>query len=177
MTGRRSHGRLSALNGVVHQGTANARHHSALNSSKPVSVLLGREPVSQECPPVPRRRQRHPPDPSSPSGSVAASRDRAGSSGVVQSTRNTTCGWPIGSISGGFQGTHGPRRAWKPPLRQATALSGAGGRAGGARRASVIGDGLRARSPAGPGSEVVLDCEILNRMTEFGRPVSYCIAR
>ena len=33
------------------------------------------------------------------------------------------------------------------------------------------------RSPAGPGSEVVLDCEILNRMAEFGRPVSYCIGR
>ena len=39
------------------------------------------------------------------------------------------------------------------------------------RDKSIIGDGLRARSPAGQGSEVVLGCEILNRMTEFGRPV------
>ena len=39
-------------------------------------------------------------------------RDRAGSSDVVRSTRNTTRGWRIGSISGGFQGTHGPIRAW-----------------------------------------------------------------
>ena len=39
------------------------------------------------------------------------------------------------------------------------------------------GDGLRARSPAGQGSEVVLGCEILNRMTELGRPVSYRIGR
>ena len=29
----------------------------------------------------------------------------------------------------------------------------------------IIGEGLRARSPAGHGSEVVLGCEILNRMT------------
>ena len=41
------------------------------------------------------------------------------------------------------------------------------------RYKSIIVDGLRARSPAGQGSEVVLGCEILNRMTEFGRPVSY----
>ena len=38
---------------------------------------------------------------------------------------------------------------------------------------SIIGDGLRARSPAGQGSEAVLGCEILNRMTALGRPVSY----
>ena len=37
------------------------------------------------------------------------------------------------------------------------------------RYKSIIGDGLRARSPAGQGSEVVLGCEILNRMTELGR--------
>ena len=45
------------------------------------------------------------------------------------------------------------------------------------RDTSIIGDGLRARSPAGQGSEVVLGCEILNRMTELGRPVSYRIGR
>ena len=33
----------------------------------------------------------------------------------------------------------------------------------------IIGDGLRARSPARQGSEAVLDCEILNRMTALGR--------
>ena len=37
-------------------------------------------------------------------------RDRAGSSGVVRSTRNTTYGWRSGSIPGGFPSTHGPRR-------------------------------------------------------------------
>ena len=37
--------------------------------------------------------------------------------------------------------------------------------------------GLRARSPAGQGSEIVLGCEILNRMPELGRPVSYRIGR
>ena len=45
------------------------------------------------------------------------------------------------------------------------------------RYKSIIGDGLRARSPAGQGSEVVLGCEILNRMTTLGRPVSYRIGR
>ena len=45
------------------------------------------------------------------------------------------------------------------------------------RYTSIIGDDLRARSPTGQGSEVVLGCEILNRMTEFGRPVSYRIGR
>ena len=39
------------------------------------------------------------------------------------------------------------------------------------RYTSIIGDGLRARSPAGQGSEAVLGCAILNPMTELGRPV------
>ena len=45
------------------------------------------------------------------------------------------------------------------------------------RYKSIIGDGLRARSPARLGSEIVLGCEILNRMTALGRPVSYRIGR
>ena len=45
------------------------------------------------------------------------------------------------------------------------------------RDTSIIGDGLRARSPTGQGSEVVLGCEILNRMTALGRPASYRIGR
>ena len=45
------------------------------------------------------------------------------------------------------------------------------------RYKSIIGDGLLARSPAGQGSEAVLGCEILNRMTDLGRPVSYRIVR
>ena len=45
------------------------------------------------------------------------------------------------------------------------------------RYKSIICDGLRARSPAGQRSEVVLGCEILNRTTELDRPVSYRIGR
>ena len=45
------------------------------------------------------------------------------------------------------------------------------------RDKSIIGDGLRARSPAGQRSEVVFGCEILNRMTALGRPVSYRLDR
>ncbi|MDA1097288.1 MAG: IS5 family transposase [Chloroflexi bacterium] len=45
------------------------------------------------------------------------------------------------------------------------------------RYKSILGEGLRARSPAGQGSEVVLGCEILNQMTAFGRPASYSVGR
>ena len=45
------------------------------------------------------------------------------------------------------------------------------------RDTSMIGEGLRARRPAGQGSEVVLGCAILNRMTALGRPVSYRLDR
>ena len=45
------------------------------------------------------------------------------------------------------------------------------------RYTSIIGEGLRARSPAGQGSEAVLGCEILNRMTDLGRPVSSRLSR
>ena len=45
------------------------------------------------------------------------------------------------------------------------------------RYKSIIGDGLRARSPAGQGSEVVLGCEILNRMTAPQRHTGWCRSR
>jgi hypothetical protein len=45
------------------------------------------------------------------------------------------------------------------------------------RYKAIIGDGLRARSPAGQGTEAVLACTILNQMTERGRPASYGIGR
>ena len=45
------------------------------------------------------------------------------------------------------------------------------------RYKSIIGDDLRAQSPAGQGGDVVLGCKILNRMTEIGRSVSYRIDR
>ena len=45
------------------------------------------------------------------------------------------------------------------------------------RYKSIIGDGLCAKSPAGQVSEAILGCQILNRMTDFGRPTSYGIGR
>ena len=45
------------------------------------------------------------------------------------------------------------------------------------RYKSIIGDGLRARSSGGQGTEAVLACNILNQMTERGKPVSYGIGR
>ena len=45
------------------------------------------------------------------------------------------------------------------------------------RYKSIIGDSLRACSPAGRETEVVLACNILNQMTGLGRPMSYRIGR
>ena len=45
------------------------------------------------------------------------------------------------------------------------------------RYKSIIGDSLRACSPAGRGTEVDLACNILNQMTGLGRSMSYRIGR
>ena len=45
------------------------------------------------------------------------------------------------------------------------------------RYKSIIGAGLRARSPAGQGTEAVLACNLLNQTTARGKPVSYEIGR
>ena len=45
------------------------------------------------------------------------------------------------------------------------------------RYKSIIGGGLRARSPGGRVTEAVLACNILNHMTERGRPESYRLGR
>ena len=45
------------------------------------------------------------------------------------------------------------------------------------RDKSIIGDSLRACSPAGRGTEVDRACNILNQMTGLGRPMSYRIGR
>ena len=41
----------------------------------------------------------------------------------------------------------------------------------------LIGHGLRARTPEGQAAEALLACNILNQMTELGRPESYSIGR
>ncbi len=45
------------------------------------------------------------------------------------------------------------------------------------RYKAIIGDGLRARTPGGRTTEVVLACNMLNAMTAMGRPASYAIGR
>jgi hypothetical protein len=45
------------------------------------------------------------------------------------------------------------------------------------RYKSIIGGSLRARSPGGRETEVVIACNVLNQMTEGGRPESYSIGR
>ena len=45
------------------------------------------------------------------------------------------------------------------------------------RYKSIIGDGLRARTPGGRTVEALLACNILNAMTVMGRPASYAIGR
>ena len=45
------------------------------------------------------------------------------------------------------------------------------------RDKSIIGESLRARSPAGQRTEAVLACHILNQMPQRGRPASYATVR
>ncbi len=45
------------------------------------------------------------------------------------------------------------------------------------RYKSIIGDGLRARTPEGRVAEALLACNLLNQMTALGRPESYGIGR
>ena len=45
------------------------------------------------------------------------------------------------------------------------------------RYTSIIGDGLRAKTPGGRTAETLLACNILNTMTDMGRPNSYAIGR
>ena len=45
------------------------------------------------------------------------------------------------------------------------------------RYKSIIGGSLRARSPGGQVTEAVIGCNVLNQMTEVGRPESYSIGR
>ena len=45
------------------------------------------------------------------------------------------------------------------------------------RYKSTIGSDLRARSPGGRVTEVVIACNVLNQMTELGRPESYSVGR
>ncbi len=45
------------------------------------------------------------------------------------------------------------------------------------RYKSIIGDGLRARTPGGRTVEALLACNLLNAMTDMGRPASYAIGR
>jgi IS5 family transposase len=45
------------------------------------------------------------------------------------------------------------------------------------RYKTIIGSGLRARSPGGRVTEAVLACNILNQMTGLGRPASYAAGR
>ena len=45
------------------------------------------------------------------------------------------------------------------------------------RYKSIVGAGLRARSPGGQAVEVLLACNVLNQMTARGRPESYSMGR
>ena len=45
------------------------------------------------------------------------------------------------------------------------------------RYKSIIGDGLRAKTPGGRTAETLLACNILNTMTAMGRPNSYAMGR
>ena len=76
-----------------------------------------------------------------------------------------------------MQKYHDEPKQYKGYLK--SALNAPYGRAENAffRYTSIIGDGLRARSPSRQGSEAVLACHVLTRMRDLGRPASYAIRR
>jgi hypothetical protein len=41
----------------------------------------------------------------------------------------------------------------------------------------IVGGALRARSPGGQAAEALVACNVLNQMTDLGRPNSYAIGR
>ena len=45
------------------------------------------------------------------------------------------------------------------------------------RHESIFGGALRARSPGGQVTEVLVACNVLNQMTDLGRPDSYAVGR
>ena len=45
------------------------------------------------------------------------------------------------------------------------------------RYKAIFGDALRARSPGGQAAEALVACNVLNQMTDLGRPESYAIGR
>ena len=45
------------------------------------------------------------------------------------------------------------------------------------RYKSIVGGALRTRSPGGQAAEALVACNVLNQMTDMGRPVSYAISR
>ena len=45
------------------------------------------------------------------------------------------------------------------------------------RYKSIIGESLHARSRTGQETETILACNILNQMTQLGRPTSYAIGK
>ena len=45
------------------------------------------------------------------------------------------------------------------------------------RYKSIFGGALRARSPGGQAAEALVACNVLNQMTDLGRPDSYAIGR
>ena len=45
------------------------------------------------------------------------------------------------------------------------------------RYKSIFGGALRARNPGGQAAEALVACNVLNRLTDLGRPDSYAIGR
>ena len=66
------------------------------------------------------------------------------------------------------------RRRWK---KEAGYHRQAGVESAVFRYKSILGDGLRARTPSGQAVESLLACNVLNRMTELSRPQSFAIGR
>ena len=168
MTGRRSHGRLSALNGVVHQGTCALTEPTADDAITGISLV---DEVDGHLTRVT----------ADPAYDTLAFYGAAGARGarVVGPPTKTASLSRRGARSGARDRTIRRvkalgRRRWKKASgdHQHARVENAF-----FRYTSIVGDCLRARRSSGQRREAVLACHVLNRMTELGRPVSYRIGR
>ena len=125
-----------------------------------------------------RRRRATPASGASPDGRRLRNGDGAGCDSHHPTGQDGEHIWPRPAVARAGSDGHVGEAARPAPLEEGVRVPSSGPVENTFfRDTSIIGDGLCARSPAGQGSEAVLGCEILNRMTALGRPVSYRIGR
>ena len=164
MTGRRSHGRLSALNGVVHQGIAHALTEATLDDA-----TTGVELIASVNDDITRMTG----DAADDTVAFYETASARGATVVVPPAKTARVSPRVRDRTINTVKTIG-RCRWKKTSRDQQQV-----RVENAlfRYQSIIGDGRRAKTPGGRTAETLLACNILNTMTDMGRPNSYAMGR